>query len=85
MPNLLCPAGITSQTSKLRVAGSNPAGVAKQNKGLAKITVVIVMIMFYEHPFTILGEKIVTVIGVLVLTVILSVSIVGFHVVMRLV
>jgi hypothetical protein len=43
------------------------------------------MIMFYERPYTSLGEKIVTAIGVLVVMVVLSVSIVGFHVVMRLV
>lgn len=39
--------------------------------------------MFYERSYTTLGEKIATVIGVLVLTLILSVLIVGFHVVMR--
>jgi hypothetical protein len=44
-----------------------------------------VMIMFSARPYTSLGEKIVTVIGVLVVMVVLSVSIVGFHVIMSLV
>jgi hypothetical protein len=37
------------------------------------------MIMFYERSYTSLGEKIVTVIGSLMLMVVLSALLVGFH------
>jgi len=41
------------------------------------------MIMFYERPYTSLGEKIATVIGLLMLMVALSVFLVGAHLIMH--